>query len=82
VTPTNANEPIIAAVLLIDPIPFLLHHPQSRTTLSTATRARERVAAAVLCEPDIALALHFSGSHFTRTPYAQGRPLEETACRG
>jgi pimeloyl-ACP methyl ester carboxylesterase len=27
VTPTNANEPIIAAVLLIDSIPFLLHHP-------------------------------------------------------
>jgi hypothetical protein len=26
-TPTNANEPIIAAVLLINPIPFLVHHP-------------------------------------------------------
>ena len=24
---TNANDPIIAALLLIDPIPFLLHHP-------------------------------------------------------
>ena len=27
ITPTNANEPIIAAMLLIDSIPFLLHHP-------------------------------------------------------
>jgi hypothetical protein len=27
VTTTNANESIIAPVLLIDPITFLLHHP-------------------------------------------------------
>jgi pimeloyl-ACP methyl ester carboxylesterase len=66
VTPTNANEPIIAAVLLIDPIPFPLHHPA--VTFNFVYRyprhANEwQLWYFVSCDPDIARAL---ARHFFR----------------
>jgi hypothetical protein len=51
--PTTAHEPIIAAVLLIDPIPFLLHHPTVTFNFVYRYPRHDFVS----CDPDIARTL-------------------------
>jgi pimeloyl-ACP methyl ester carboxylesterase len=91
VIPTNANEPIIAVVLLIDPIPSCCT-PRSRVQLFLPLSAsRERVAAVVLCEPRRGRRARARTAPFLvrDRPLTQGRHgcragrrREQAACRG